>query len=364
MNPQKATHKIHPDFKWNGKALNKAQLLDLASSYIGSEEKHLHDIGLFLKAWFDDNSLIEVQTSGSTGAPKKMWVKKQYMVNSAKATQNFFELPAKTTALLCLPATYIAGKLMIVRALTLGLEIDSVKPQANPLAVHQKSYDFTAVTPYQLENSLANLELVRKVMVGGGMVSAAVLAKIQNVSTEIYETYAMTETLTHIAARRINNPQQIDLPPFTLLKDVEISTDDRDCLVIKAPKVSDETIVTNDIVELESNLTFRLKGRYDNVINSGGIKIFPSAVENKLSPLISPRFFVSGLPDDTLGQQVVLFIEGEILDFQLTDLKQQISTSAVLDKYEVPKQIIYVSKFVETHTGKINRLETIRRAGF
>src|SRR5690625_4886831 len=251
MNPQKATQKIHPDFKWNGRALNKAQLLDLASSYKDSKEKYLYDIGLFLEAWFDDNSLIEVQTSGSTGAPKKMWVKKQYMINSAKATQDFFKLPAKTTALLCLPATYIAGKLMIVRALTLGWEIDSVKPQANPLAVHQKNYDFIAVTPYQLESSLKKLHLVKKVMVGGGMISAALLEKVQNIPTKIYETYAMTETLTHIAARRINYSQQIDLPPFMLLKDVVISTDDRDCLVIKAPKVSDEIIVTNDIVELE-----------------------------------------------------------------------------------------------------------------
>src|SRR5699024_5618697 len=133
-----------------------------------------------------------------------------------------------------------AGKLMIVRALTLGWNIDSVKPQANPLAVHQKNYDFTAVTPYQLENSLTNLQLVEKVMVGGGMVSKALLDKLQNSTAKIYETYAMTETLTHIAARRINNPQKVNLPPFILLKDVTISTDDRNCLVIKAPKVSDE----------------------------------------------------------------------------------------------------------------------------
>lgn len=364
MNQKKPYQKIHPDFKWNGKPLTKTQLLHLATNYKSSAEKHLQDIGLFLEAWFDENPLIEVQTSGSTGAPKKMWVKKQYMVNSAKATQDFFELPAQTSALLCLPATYIAGKLMLVRALTLGWEMDSVKPQAHPLEVHKKRYDFIAFTPYQLEKSMENLHLANKIMVGGGMVSSTLLEKIQNIPSEIFETYAMTETLTHIAAKRINDPLNENLPPFTLLKDIEISTDNRDCLIIKAPKVSDEIIYTNDIVALESDTTFRLKGRYDNVINSGGIKIFPSEVEDKLSQFISTRFFVTGLPDDTLGEQLMLFIEDSFSATRLQEVEKNIADSQTLGRYEIPKRIIFVENFVETHTGKINRPDTMKKVDF
>lgn len=351
---------IHPDFKWQGQPLNQAQLLALTETYCHSGQDYLKEIGHFFKDWFNEETLIEVQTSGSTGAPKKMMVKKAYMCNSAEATRDFFGLPAKTTALLCLPATYIAGKLMLVRALHLGWEMDIVPPQANPLSATEKDYDFTAITPYQLEKSLSEIHRVKKIMVGGGKVSSDLFRKIQHASTEIFETYAMTETLTHIAARRINDPKDLNqLSPFRVLRDVNIRQDENGCLVIQAPKVTDQIVYTHDLVDLESEQTFRLKGRIDNVINSGGIKLHPEEIESKLSPFISNRFFVFGEEDDLLGQKLVLAIEGNLSKEKLEEIIKKINNSS-LEKYKKPKSIYQLPKFVETHSGKVQREANIK----
>lgn len=351
---------IHPTFRWQGQKLNEIEIMDLAEEYCKSSEAYLQDIGKFFIDWFNDNPLIEVQTSGSTGTPKKMLVKKQYMINSARATETFFNLPPGTTALLCLPATYIAGKLMLVRALMIGWEIDSVKPQAKPLDIRNSEYDFCAVTPYQLEKSLDKLELVSKIMVGGGAVSHSLRERLERLSTKVYETYAMTETLTHIAARHINSSQQ-EILPFKLLKDVQIEQDNRECLVIKAPKVSDETIYTNDIVDIKNLNEFWLKGRYDNIINSGGIKIQPEKVENKLAKNINQRFFITGLSDNSLGEKVVLFIEDKFSQLKLDRLEKAINQNKEIDRYEQPKNIYFVWPFEETHSGKVQRQKTIKK---
>lgn len=361
MNANKSFKKIHSAFRWNGEQYTTAKLTRLAKEYKISPHTYLQDIGQFFIDWFDDTPLIKVHTSGSTGAPKAMMVKKQYMVNSALATGKYFELPSGTTALLCLPATYIAGKLMLVRALVLGWKLDSVKPQKDPLKNKTKTYDFCAVTPYQLEQSLDKLHLVKKIMVGGGAVSKSLFERLQRHDTKVYETYAMTETLTHIAARLINaKPQPKNKPPFTLLDNVSISQDKRNCLVIKAPKVSDQTIITNDLVAIESPKTFRLKGRYDNIINSGGIKLIPEEIEQKLEALINARFFVTGLADDSLGEKLVLFIEDNFDQKNLNALQSAIKQLETLHRYERPKELFFVKPFIETHTGKINRLKTTK----
>lgn len=358
MNKENPSFKtLHASFKWNGKSLEKADLATLAEDYLQSDEKYQQDIGEFLQEWLNPKSTIYVQTSGSTGKPRKMLVKKQYMVNSAMATGDFFELRSGTKALLCLPATYIAGKLMIVRALILGWDLHSVKPQAAPFSVTEEKFDFAALTPYQLKHSLPLLNRVKKIMVGGGAVSDSLLTKIQGISTRIFETYAMTETLTHIAARPINGPSK-DLPPFQLLKDISIRQDDRGCLLIDAPMVSDDLIRTNDIVRMESKNNFYFLGRYDNVINSGGIKIIPEEVENKLANYLKERFFISDLPDDNLGQKVVLYIETEPSTEKLAAFHKKVEAIKDLPKYERPKEIILIPRFKETHSGKIQRNQT------
>lgn len=353
----------HPAFKWNGKSRNKHQLLALAEEYSQTGEDYKIQIGRFFKDWFDGSDFIEVQTSGSTGKPKPMRVKKQYMVNSARATRDFFGLPAGTTALLCLPATYIAGKLMIVRAMVLGWALDSVRPQSNPLNVNCKAYDFCAVTPYQLEKSLEDLELVGKFLVGGGALPLPLRKKVQNIPSQVYESYAMTETLTHIAARPVNIKQNAgEVPPFKTLKAVKIWQDDRDCLVINAPQVSDDIIYTNDIVDLLNESEFYLKGRYDHIINSGGVKIQPEVVEQKLSPLIKHRFFVSSIPDNALGEKIVLCVERTPSEPNRKTLAAHIENLSKLDRYEIPKVIFLTEHFIETHSGKIKRQATLEKA--
>lgn len=351
----------HPAFRLNKLFYTNEELAAVAYSLIKEGEPYEAQAGNFLLDWLNEKDHIEVKTSGSTGTPKKIQIKKQFMVNSARATGRFFDLPAGTTALHCLPVDYIAGKMMLVRAMVLGWEIDLKLPKANPLDQVFKIYDFCAMTPFQLDNSLSRLHLIRKLIVGGGPISSTQKNLVQGLSTEVYETYGMTETVTHIAARRINPKKKSSDPiPFTVLPNVSVSTDDRDCLVIKAPQVSDELIVTNDVVELVSNKSFFLKGRFDNVINSGGIKLHPEQIEAKLEPLIPSRFFVTSLPDPALGEKLVLMVESDFSEEALLSLENEIKTSRKLGKYEIPKKIYFVEKFEETPSGKIHRGNTLK----
>lgn len=354
--------RLHENFQFNKNKLNETGLIQLATLYINEGEAHEEQIGEFILEWLnDEKDYIEVKTSGSTGNPKTIQIKKEYMVNSAQATAKFFKLPEETTALLCLPVTYIAGKMMLVRAMVLGWHLESVPPKSNPLDQVYKRFDFCAMTPFQLDNSLGRLHLIKKLIVGGGAVSVHLKRLVQGIPTKIYETYGMTETVTHIAARRINSKKsrKKDLP-FKVLNNVTVSQDDRNCLVIKAPMVSDETIVTNDVVELVTYKKFFWKGRIDHVINTGGVKIHPEQVEKKLQAIILQRFFVTSLPDDALGDKLILFVEAEFNEEVLEHLSREIRNSKKLDKFEKPKKIYFVEKFEETHTGKVDRISTLK----
>lgn len=361
MQDQVSYNTIHPEFKLNGESFERDRLLNLANRYIKEGEPYEAEIGAFIFDWLDGEDFLEVKTSGSTGAPKKIKVRKQFMANSAVATSRFLKLPAGTTALLCLPASYIAGKMMLVRAIVLGWNMDTPPPKSNPLDLIFKRYDFCAMTPFQLDNSLNRLHLIKKLIVGGGALSCQIQNLVQGIRTKVYETYGMTETVSHIAARRINGKKDKKSPnPFKVLPNVSISVDDRNCLIIDAPYVSGETIVTNDIVELLTYKKFIWKGRIDNVINSGGIKIHPEEVEKKLEKIILRRFFIASLPDDSLGEKVVLFVEAEFSEETLKHLSKEINSLKTLRKYEIPKKIYFVEKFEETHSGKINRRNTLK----
>jgi O-succinylbenzoic acid--CoA ligase len=183
---------------------------------------------------------------------------------------------------------------------------------------------------------------------------------VKDVDTKVYETYGMTETVTHIAAKRLNSNKKKQDRPFKVLPNINISKDSRGCLVIKAPKLSDEVIFTNDIVDILTYKKFNWKGRIDNVINSGGIKIFPEEVEQKMSPVIDQRFFITSIPDDSLGDKLVLFVESDFSEELLLRLKKKIEKLPTLDKYEVPKKIYLIEKFEETSSGKIHRENTIK----
>ena len=339
-------HNVHNSFKLNGFHFNREHLLRVAYSFIKEGEDFEKPIGEFLLDWFDDRTYIDLQTSGTTGVPKTIRTSKQAMVESAIATGDFFNLRPGNKALQCLPVKYIAGKLMFVRAFILGLDMDFVAPSANPL--ENKSdvkYDFIAMVPLQAKNSLKELKNVKKLIIGGSMISKALEKELSKLPTKVYETYGMTETITHIAARELGEKV------FTVLPDITISYDYRNCLVIHAPRISDDLIVTNDIVELTNEKQFKFIGRYDNIINSGGIKLIPEQIEEKLSGKIPARFFVTGKPDEKLGEKLVLVIEGD---------NQKIDEAVfdALDKYEKPKEVLFIPKFKRTENGKILRKET------
>ncbi|PKD19345.1 O-succinylbenzoic acid--CoA ligase [Salegentibacter salinarum] len=351
----------HPDFRLNKRHYTNAELHLVAYNFIKEGEAFEEKIGSFLLDWIKPSKYVEVKTSGSTGKPKIIRIKKEQMINSAIATSRFFDLPEKTTALLCLPATYIAGKMMLVRAMVLGWQLDMVPPSSNPLDQVFKRYDFCAMTPFQLDNSVGRLHLIKKLIVGGGAVSPRLQKMVKEVSTKVYETYGMTETVTHIAAKRLNpSKNKKKSRPFKVLPNINISQDDRGCLVIKAPKLSDENITTNDVVEILTYKKFIWKGRIDNVINSGGVKLHPEQIEKKLSKIIDQRLFVTAMPDDSFGEKLVLFVENEFSEVFLQKLQKEISELKSLEKFERPKKIYFIEKFEETHTGKIHRENTFK----
>jgi O-succinylbenzoic acid--CoA ligase len=337
---------VHNQFKLNGFHLDREDLCRVAYSFIKEGEDFEKPVGDFLLDWFDSKDYIEMFTSGSTGEPKTVIVKKQAMVNSAIATGDFFDLKPGNSALQCLPVKYVAGKMMLVRAMILGLDLEFVAPSSHPMRNNEIDFDFVAMVPLQAQNSIQELKKVKKLIIGGAAVNKTLEKQLLKLKTEVYETYGMTETITHIAARKLGEKA------FTVLPDVTVSYDDRNCLVIHAPKISDEVIITNDIVELVNENQFIFLGRIDNVINSGGIKLIPEQIENKLMSKIQQRFFISSKSDDELGEKLILVVEGDKVEFEHTIYED-------LDKYEKPKEILFIPKFKETATGKIMRKETL-----
>lgn len=349
-------HNIHTDFRLNGSPYNAESLKEMGSTLAQEGKPFEKPIGNFLLQWTSEKSTLEVQTSGSTGKPKTIVLKKEHMRNSALATGQYFDLQPKQKTLLCLPCTGIAGKMMLVRAMVLGLHLDYVDPSLAPLSNNIKVYDFVAMVPLQVQNSMEDLVRVKKLIIGGATVNSNLRNKLKKLSIEAYETYGMTETVTHIAVKTIN----IELSySFETLPYVSLAQDDRGCLVIDAPKISDDKIITNDLVELINENQFKWLGRYDSIINSGGVKMVPEKIEEKLSSLITARFFVAGLSDAALGQKLVLIVEGDATDEQ--QLLQTIKESKTLSKYEVPKEVYFVKTFSETSTKKVNRKKTLAK---
>lgn len=338
--------KVHNQFKLNGYHFDREDMLRVAYSFIKEGEDFEKHVGEFFLDWFDENDFMNLQTSGTTGTPKIIKIDKQAMVNSAIATGDYFDLSPGNKVLHCLPVKFIAGKMMFVRAFILGLDIDFVAPSANPMRKNETHYDFTAMVPLQAQNSLKELLMVKKMIIGGAKMNLKLEKDLMKLPIEVFETYGMTETITHIAVKKIGEKA------FTVLPNVMISYDDKNCLVIHAPKISDELILTNDLVELVNENQFVFLGRFDNVVNSGGIKLIPELIEKKISDKLNSRFFVVGKQDDTLGEKLVLVIEGEYQNIDESIFDK-------LDKYEKPKEIVFVNKFKETENGKILRKITL-----
>ena len=315
----------------------------------------------FLQNWYDETDFILAHTSGSTGNPKSIRLSKQSMLNSARMTNSYFGLTAESVGLLCLPATYIAGKMMLVRAMASGFNLLTVEPSANPFEMLHTAIDFAAITPYQLFHSAESLQhcQIGKIIVGGAPVTATLEKLSDEIPAELYETYGMTETYSHIALRRFNGVQKSEY--FTILNGVSIRLDERECLAIRAPHLIPGEIQTNDIVELKGDSSFRWLGRADSTINSGGIKIHPESVERKLEGIIPTPYFITSFPDEALENKVVLVIESEAYSPQQEDAFNA-HLGEVLSKYEMPKQLLYLPRFIYSESNKVLRKETLFKA--
>lgn len=352
MKPQNRTVTL------NGIVHNEQALKLLVKAYsseiaVAGWEKKLFG---FIGEWISDEPVIEIQTSGSTGKPGKLVVEKEKMVESALRTGEYLDLKKNDRALLALPVSFIAGKMMVVRSFVLGLDLIPVYPSSNPLVTLEQSIDFAALTPMQLYYALSNengtnaVNSIEKLIIGGGEVSLDLLNRIKHLKTAVWHTYGMAETLTHVAMKKLNGQDSTD--HFRALPGVSFGKDERGCLEIYAKWLSKDKIVTNDLVELLDNTQFDFIGRYDNMINSGGIKISPETVEAKLATQIKARFIVLGLPDEALGEKLVLVIESK----QTTDESYWPEIDSVgLSSYEKPREIRFLYQFPVTESGKVIR---------
>lgn len=332
----------------------------------------------FLQEWNSPSETLLVHTSGSTGKPKPMWVEKQRMLNSAHITCDFLGLRPGDSALLCMSLDYIAGKMMVVRSIERKLRLFSVKPSGHPLSdeslakMVEMDFDFVAMVPMQVYNTLQvpqereRLSRIKHLIIGGGAIDDALAEELRSLPGAVWSTYGMTETLSHIALRRLNGEEASEwYQPFD---SVGVSLNSDGCLVIDAPLVCSEPLVTNDIAEIKQQKTsshssdassslktssphvlFRIKGRKDNVICSGGIKIQIEEVENLLRQHLDAPFLLAKKKDEKFGEIAVLVTESGDLEGVEAICRQ------VLPKYWVPRQYLHFDQLPMTETGKPKR---------
>ena len=344
--------KIHNRFKIYGYHYNQQDLTQVAYSFIKEGAAYEEVIGAFLLDWLDTSPTINVNTSGSTGIPKTIQVSKQAMVHSAVRTGEYFGLEVGDRALHCLPVDYIAGKMMLVRAMILGLDMHMLEPRLE-LNSFDGNYDFCAMIPLQAKNTLPKIGQIKTLLIGGAPISSSLRTALAAAATDAYETYGMTETLTHIAVSKIVVPQQ----PFEVLPEIRIATDADDCLQIEAPHLSQTPIQTEDIVSLVDSQRFILIGRKNNVINSGGKKLFPESLEQELGDIHMP-FFFAAQPDSELGEKLILLVASET-ETPAT-IRKKLSPVLESESFRFLKEIYTLPSFVYTPTGKIDRPSTLK----
>jgi O-succinylbenzoic acid--CoA ligase len=313
----------------------------------------------FILNWFDDSVFILQKTSGSTGEPKEIKLKKSAMIKSAQNTINFFDLQPGNTAWLCLPIDYIAGKMMVVRALVGKLNLLISEPAGTP-KIPKQSIDFTAMVPLQLKklfDAKTEFSQIKKLIVGGAEVDYQLQRALQKIPTKVFSTYGMTETCSHIALQRINgiNPEKT----FHLLPDITISRNEEGCLRIYAPHLAASHIQTTDLVEIVNENEFIWLGRADNVINTGGIKISPEQLEKEISQLIGAECLIIPQKDEFFGEKLVLVLEHSTE--KAADLINRLREN--LDSYHCPKAVRFTERFPRNESMKIDRRSILADIG-
>lgn len=316
-------------------------------------EQLLHS---FIKEWYNEQDYIEVKTSGSTGISKIIQLPKKHCIVSAKNTLSFLSLKENDTALLCLSMETIAGKMMVIRSIVGNLKLLVTDPTSNPLEWIDSPIQFSAMVPLQVEKIIATnatrLKQLDQLIIGGGPVSTQLIEHLKNNNYTALQTFGMTETISHVALRKIG---EITETYYTALPSVSFEEKNQQ-LIVHYPGVLSEALLTNDLVELISTRTFKWLGRIDFIINSGGIKINPEEVESKLSTVINAPFFIAGIPDDRLGSKVILVIESK----QKINLNKEV-LKQFLSPFSVPKVVYYCVNFERTKSGKINRIKALNQ---
>ncbi|MFI5203630.1 MAG: AMP-binding protein [Flavobacteriales bacterium] len=335
-------------------------------TWLQNFEKNLSDEALlpvyeFLKNWWNTEEFMLFNTSGSTGEPKLIRISKNAMRRSATITNEYFGLGIKSCALVCLPVQFIAGAMMIVRAIEGGYPLVVVRPSSNPFKhPFLKQVTFCACTPMQVAEAVTatdskeRFESISTVIVGGGEISNELEQKIQFLRNKVFATYGMTETITHVAVRAVNGNTRST--SFDVLPGFNVALDERNCLIIEAPHLGDR-IFTNDVVKLTSR-KFEWIGRADNIINSGGIKFSPEELEKEIAGLIPQRYVISSVPDAVLGNRLVLVLEVE----QLSNQEKETCIAKVSEILKGPRKIHelrILGDFPVTGTGKIKRKEIL-----
>ncbi len=355
--------------------------LEKDGTYINtdSSNKYYDKVLIFKRLWESGQEIFEIQTSGSTGKPKNISLTRKQMITSAKMTAQAFDLKEGDTVFCCLNIEYIAGMMMLVRAFEIGMDLIVVEPSSNPfvgiekhlyLLMSNRGKNFIGFVPLQIQTILEEtpqfieiLNAAKSIIIGGASVNDSLLEKIQKINSPVFATYGMTETITHIAIKRLNGRNKDDF--FNTISGVNIKLNKQNCLMIQSKSIDNEWITTNDVAEIVNSSSFILHGRLDNVINSGGVKIQLEKIEKVGEGILGKlqlngRYFAYSLPDEKLGERLILVIENEISstqDFIKIDIIK--AFKEILPKFEVPKEVFFVKKMIETPTGKIDKIKTI-----
>ena len=346
-------------FILNDQTYTKEELLFAGEAICKSagESRWKKDIFNFISGLLNPEIPLLHKSSGTTGEPKTFSLKREAMIRSSRSTLAHFGIPKGASVLLCLPVEYIAGKMMVVRALTGGLNLIITEPSGRPINHIRRPIDFGAMVPLQLHETLVNndpLHLLGTLLIGGGEIHQDLRKRIEGLkNTEVHETFGMSETYTHFASRRINGDHPESY--FNALPGVTISVDNRGCLVAELPGITDEPVVTNDLVRLRDDTRFEWLGRIDNVINSGGIKIFPETLELKMQGILHCELGLCAIPDQKLGEKLVLVIKEEAE----TPSEKHIMNilRAELEKHEIPGHIVCHPELPRNKSMKVDRVK-------
>jgi len=323
----------------------------------------------FVVDWNKQKTEFRINTSGSTGKPKTIRITRDQIIQSSLMTARAMALKNGMTALVCLNPDHIGGKMMIARSLVLNLDLIAVKPSSNPLKEipDSQEIDFAAFVPFQIQQIIDDgaghrLNKLKTIIVGGAPISPSLEEQLQKLKVPIYQTYGMTETVSHVALRHCNGPNRSEA--YSMLDGIIISIDSRGCLALRGKITDDKVLQTNDVVEFLSANSFRWLGRHDNIINSGGIKLNPETLEKVIGPLllengVANRFILGAKPDPDLGEKLILILEGR------TEINNEVILSIIkanLSPYSSPGEVYHIDDFKTTDLGKIKRNAVIAHA--